>query len=202
VTKVHELVKRLTSDGYHMLIFGDPDHDEIRGIIGHGDSRRMAVIQGTSDLPRTLPNPCALISQTTQSLDAFEAVAGVLRSRVPEIAIHNTICKPTRQRQEAAIELARLCEFVYVVGSVTSANSKRLAEITGRISGRSMLIQHHSEVSAEQIGSSKVVGLTAGASTPDMLTAAVIRRVCEMFDVELVTAHSGFAGIAREVRKR
>jgi len=202
VTKVHELVERLIADDYQILVFGDPDHDEIRGIIGHGDSRRMTVIADASCLPDTIPDRCALISQTTQNLDEFDSLCGIVKRKFPGIEIHNTICKPTRQRQEAAIELARKCEFVYVVGSESSANSQRLAEITKGICGRSMLIDNRDRINAGQLEGISVVGLTAGASSPDSLTAAVIRKLCELFDVDLVTSHPELTKIPGEAQKR
>jgi 4-hydroxy-3-methylbut-2-enyl diphosphate reductase len=202
VTKVHELVEKLIADGYHILVFGDPDHDEIRGIFGHGDSRMMTLITGASDLPKTIPDRCALISQTTQNVDDFAKLSDVLRNRFPIIEIHETICNPTRQRQEAAIELARRCEFVYVVGSASSANSMRLKEITEGICGRSMLIENPDQISAAQLEGVSVVGLTAGASSPDSLIAAVIKRFCSLFDVDLVTSHPEFTRIATEAGKQ
>ncbi len=202
VTKVHELVGKLIDDGYHVLVFGDPDHDEIRGIFGHGDSRKMTLITSASDLPKTIPDRCALISQTTQNVDDFEKLSDTLRGKIHNIEIHKTICNPTRQRQEAAIELARRCEFVYVVGSASSANSMRLAEITEGICGRSMLIEGTDQISVKQLEDVDVVGLTAGASTPDQLIVAVIRRLCELFEVDLVTSNPEIARIAAEVGRQ
>jgi 4-hydroxy-3-methylbut-2-enyl diphosphate reductase len=202
VTKVHELVEKLIDDGYHILVFGDPDHDEIRGIFGHGDSRKMTLITSASDLPETIPYRCALISQTTQSVDDFEKLSGVLTSKFPNIEIQRTICNPTRQRQEAAIELARRCEFVYVVGSASSANSMRLTEITEGICGRSMLIESPDQIDTAQLEGASVVGLTAGASSPDSLIAAVIKRLCGLFDVDIVTSNSEFAIIQERAGKQ
>jgi len=202
VTKVHELVEKLTDDGYHILVCGDPDHDEIRGIFGHGDSLKMTLITNASDLPKTMPDRCALISQTTQNVDDFENLSDILRGEFPNIEIHNTICNPTRQRQEAAIELAQQCEFVYVVGSASSANSKRLAEIIEGIGSRSMLIQSPDQIGTAQLEGISVAGLTAGASSPDSLIAATIKRLCELFDVDLVTSNPEFAKIQEKAGKQ
>ena len=198
VTKVHQLVEKLIDDGYHIFVYGDPDHDEIRGIFGHGDSRKMTLIKSDSDLPETMPDRCALISQTTQNVDDFKNLSDTLRSRFPNIQIHNTICNPTRQRQAAAIELAQRCEFVYVIGSSSSANSKRLVEITGGICGRSMLIESPDQINTAQLEDVGTVGLTAGASSPDSLIAAAIKRLCELFDVDIVTSNPRFTRIATE----
>jgi 4-hydroxy-3-methylbut-2-enyl diphosphate reductase len=202
VTKVHELVEKLIENDYHILVFGDPDHDEIRGIFGHGDSRMMTLIENDSELPATIPDRCALISQTTQNVDDFEKLSDVLRSKFPNIEIHNTICNPTRQRQEAAIELARQCEFVYVVGSTSSANSMRLAEITESICGHSILIESPDQIRTAQLEGVSVIGLTAGASSPDSLIASVIKRLCELFDVDLITYNPEFARIREKSGKQ
>jgi 4-hydroxy-3-methylbut-2-enyl diphosphate reductase len=143
-----------------------------------------------------------LISQTTQNIDDFEKLSEVLKGKLPNIEIHETICIPTRQRQEAAIELARRCEFVYVVGSASSANSMRLAEITEGICGRSMLIESPDQISTAQLEGVSVVGLTAGASSPDSLIASVIKRLCGLFDVDLITSHPEFTRIASEAGRQ
>ncbi len=202
VAKVHVLVQELIGDGYHIIVFGDPNHDEIRGIIGHGDSRKMTVIKEASHLPEAIPDRCALIPQTTQNLEEFEMVCEVIKHRLPSIRIHNTICKPTRKRQQAAIETALQCELVYVIGSKTSANSRRLAEITERICGRSILIDNADQVSAEHFEGGNTIGLTAGASSPDSLIVEVIEKICTLFDVDLVASQPEFARIADETGKQ
>ncbi len=198
VIKVHRLVDSLIGDGYHILVFGDPNHDEVRGVIGHGSPDKMIVIKDLSDSPRSIPEKCALISQTTQDVDDFERLSGVLRRRFPGIQVRNTICKPTRKRQEAAAEIARKCEFVYVVGSSDSANSLRLADITRRICGRSMLVEDAGQLSSEQLEGMSVIGLTAGASSPDPLIRSIVRRLCELRDVDLIASNPVFARIAEE----
>ncbi len=199
VIKVHELVEKLTSQGYHILIFGDPNHTEVTGIIGYGNGSNTNVIRNTDDLPDTFPEPCALISQTTQNLDEFEKLSDFIRDRFPHVEIHNTICRPTRRRQQVAIDLAQRSDFIYVIGSPTSANSKRLVEITESVCGRSMLISAPDEIDTSQLTDVQTVGLTAGASSPDSLIVEVIRKLCSMFDVDLVTENERFAGVvARE----
>jgi 4-hydroxy-3-methylbut-2-enyl diphosphate reductase len=199
VVKVHRLVERLVGDGCHVIVFGDPDHDETRGIVGHANSRMITVISGLSDAPETIPGRCALISQTTQSVDDFEELSDGLSRRLPGVLVYNTICKPTMRRQKSAIALAHQCEFVYVVGSATSANSRRLISITREICGCSILVDSPNQVCREQLSGARVVGLTAGASSPDSLIAAVIRRLCRLFDTDLITAHQEFATIVDEV---
>lgn len=196
VIKVHELVAKLTLQGYHILIYGDPNHTEVTGIIGHGDGHNTTVISNGDVLPDTLREPCALISQTTQNLDEFEKLSNTIRQRFPHVEIHNTICRPTRRRQQVAIDLAQRSDFVYVVGSPKSANSKRLVEITGNICGRSMLISAPDEIDAGHLEDVQTIGLTAGASSPDSLIVDVIRKLYGMFDVDLVSENERFAGLA------
>jgi 4-hydroxy-3-methylbut-2-enyl diphosphate reductase len=199
---VHELVEHLTEDGYYIIVLGDPGHDEVIGIVGHGEADTMAVIKNTSDIPESCAGKPAFISQTTQDVDEFDRLSRILNRRFPGIRIHNTICKPTRRRQEAATELARQCQLVYVVGSPTSANTMRLADISERICGRSMLIEQADQVRTDQLEGVRMIGLTAGASSPDSLIQTIIARICELVDINIVTTNPEFAGIADEVRKK
>ena len=201
VIKVHRLVEKLLDDDYHIIVFGDRNHDEIKGFLGYDCGAGMTVIDDTSEVDSLseIPSRCALISQTTQNLDEFEKLCEKLKLRFPGIRVHNTICKPTRKRQEAAMKLASECKFVYVVGSPTSANSKRLVGIAHNGCGRAILVESPDQIKPEQLNGVNVVGLTAGASSPDSLIAAIINRLSDLFEVELITTHPKFKKKINEV---
>ncbi|UCD17426.1 MAG: 4-hydroxy-3-methylbut-2-enyl diphosphate reductase [Candidatus Zixiibacteriota bacterium] len=184
VIRIHKIVKKLAQEGYRVLHFGDPDHDETIGIVGRA-SQCVEVIPGIKAL-RALPEytgKLALTSQTTARSADFAAVEKVAKRRFPHIEIFNTICNATNQRQQAILELGPRADLILVVGSPSSANSKRLVKISRGICPEAYLINSPDDIQPEWFGGSRkteIVGLSAGASTPNFLIAGAIERLREM----------------------
>ncbi len=190
VAKIHDLVDRLASSGYFIYIFGDSDHAEVAGILGRCEEGRVAVIEGVESIPGAEPlassfSKVATISQTTQDVAEFERAAGVLKRSYPQLDIYSTVCRPTRRRQEAAIELAGFCELVLVVGSEQSANSNRLVSVIESCGSPARLVSDTGRVDEIELDDCKSVGLTAGASTPDSQIRDVIARLGELYEIHL-----------------
>ncbi len=194
VTLVHERAAKLRDEGYFIIVFGDKNHPEVRGILGHAGEDAVAVTR-FEDLPwqvrrddfrapRTAkpPKKVAILSQTTMDIHAFTAFVG----RVNEIAlpiggevfVHNTICKPTADRQLAVRGLADEVDLFVVVGGRKSANTRHLAEIGNELGVPSHHIQGPDDIDpawfTERV---RRVGLTAGASTPDDVIESVADRL-------------------------
>lgn len=197
VTLVHDQAARLRDQGYFIIVFGDRKHPEVRGIMGHAGENAFAttrfeelpwqIRRDDFNAPRTAkpPKKVAILSQTTMDIHAFTAFV----NRVNEIAlpiggevfVHNTICKPTSDRQLAVRSLARDADLIIVIGGKKSANTRHLAEISGELGVRNHHIQGPDDLDLDWFTADiKTVGVTAGASTPDDVIAAVAERLREI----------------------
>jgi len=185
VIRIHNIIHKLAENGYRILHYGDPDHDETIGIVGHAPGR-IHVIPGEDALDG-LGEPdgkLALTAQTTARVADFEKIEKIVREKFPRVEVFNTICNATNQRQTAIMDLAPQVDMMLVVGSSTSANSKRLAQISATICEASYLINTAEDIREEWFmehpGRDWVVGLSAGASTPDFLIDGAINHLKEM----------------------
>ncbi|MEW5923095.1 MAG: 4-hydroxy-3-methylbut-2-enyl diphosphate reductase [Candidatus Zixiibacteriota bacterium] len=185
VIRIHKIIQKLAEKGYRILHFGDPDHDETVGIIGHAPGR-VRVVTSLSDLDSidNIEGKLALTSQTTARAADFKEIEKLALRKFPQVEVFNTICNATNQRQVAVMDLAPQVDMMLVVGSSTSANSKRLAQISSAICASSHLINTADDIREEWFhgpdGDVAVVGLSAGASTPDFLIDGAITRLKEL----------------------
>lgn len=195
VLRIHRIIKRLADRGCFIIHFGDAEHDETVGIIGHVPDK-VAVISSVEDLDRVGPfrGRLALTSQTTAQVSDFARLEKEIRRRYPRVEVFNTICNATSQRQRAIMELAPQVDIMLIVGSQTSANSKRLLQISRNICPDSHLINAAREIRPEWFEyparSKETVGLTAGASTPDFLIQGVIERLRQIAGEPVEVIHS------------
>ena len=193
VIRIHKIIRKLARTGYQILHFGDSEHDETIGIVGHAPDR-VKVIADTSELEKieSVYNKVALTAQTTASIADFTEVENVARKKFPQIEVFNTICNATSQRQAAITKLAPTVDIMLVVGSKSSANSNRLVQISKAFCSRAYLIDSALEINPEWFEDENkqidIVGLSAGASTPDFLIEGVIEKLKEFSQsqVELV----------------
>lgn len=185
VTRIYDIVKKVVADGYHIIHFGDRNHDETIGVVGHAPEH-ITVVGNREELfalPGWKERKLALTVQTTSHQGEYEEMEKHAKEKFPHIEIFNTICNATTQRQGAVLDLAPKVDMVIVVGSKTSANSKRLAQISHDICGRGYLIDSVEDLQMEWFDAEhkiESVGVTAGASTPDFLVEAVIERLMEI----------------------
>lgn len=179
VIKVHELAKLLLHQGYQIVIFGDRDHMEVKGINGAIDGR--AIILGSVTEAKNFDwsrcKKVGLVSQTTQSIDDFDQLVRFIRERVDELKIFDTICESTRGRQEDIKKLARENEAVVVIGSKTSANTNRLYEAALRINKKTYFVQDKNDLKLDWFLDSKSIGISAGASTPKEVIKGVVKSL-------------------------
>ncbi len=180
VTKVHRMAAQLHAQGYQLLIVGDPGHTEVRGVMGAVEALG-GVITPISDPEAvrglTLSKKVGIVSQTTQRADAFAAIVAEVCKVAVDVRAINTICNATDELQEAAVRLAREVEVVLVIGGKKSANTRRLRQLCEEQGVPAYHIETADEIEESWLEGKEVIGLTAGASTPDWIIEAVARHL-------------------------
>lgn len=179
VSKIHSEVRELASEGRKVVIVGDHGHDEVVGIASQVPD--VVVVSGPEEaeaLPRM--RRCGVVSQSTQILDNVTAVLNVLYRKVVDLRFINTICFPTRLNQDEIRDLAANNDVVIIVGSFTSANTKRLTTIAASLNPRSHQVRSAPDLMPEWFEGASSVGVSAGASTPDETIHSVIARIREI----------------------
>ena len=177
----HRAVAALGRDGYHVVIVGQRDHIEVRGLTG--DLDRFDVVLDDADVLALEPRPrFGIVAQTTQPLERVRHVGDLIKRRFPgsEVRFFDTVCKPTKERQSAAIEMARRADVVIVVGGRSSNNTRELMKTCARYCGRVHQVESGADLQGEWFDGADVVGLTAGTSTPDAVIDAVEARIREV----------------------
>lgn len=185
VTKVHMEVKRHERKGRDIVLIGHEGHPEVEGTLGQFDGTDGASIylvespEDAAELDVKQSENLAYVTQTTLSMDDAGAVIEVLKQRFPAIMgpKRDDICYATQNRQDAVKNLARDCDVVLVVGSPNSSNSNRLREVAEREGARAYLIDNADEVQADWVKGAESVGVTAGASAPEVLVEEVVKRL-------------------------
>lgn len=176
VTKVHLEARKAAKDGYDVLLIGHEDHEEVEGTRGEAPER-TTVVDSPADVAALAPGDperVFVVTQTTLSVDDTRDVIDAIRARMPNAQIRNDICYATENRQEAVRAIARQAELVLVVGSENSSNSNRLREVAAAGGARAYRIDSVDEIRDEWLDGVTTIGLTAGASVPDVLLDRVI----------------------------
>jgi len=186
VTRSQQWAKRLADEGFAVIVFGDPGHKEVRGVLGWAGARGIA-IAGEADLdrlPQDLPSRIAVLSQTTQTEARFASFVRRLfetrMERISELRVINTLCNATTSQQAAAQELARQVDLMVVVGGSDSANTRHLAEVCREEDVETHHIETADEIDPAWLEGRRRVGVTAGASTPEFAVDEVVARLEEM----------------------
>lgn len=188
VKKVHMEVVRYSRDGMECVLIGHHGHPEVEGTMGQfdaGNGGAIYLVENEDDV-RSLqvsdPSRLAYVTQTTLSMDDTAKVISALRERFP--AIHgprkDDICYATQNRQDAVKQLASQCDLVLVVGSVNSSNSNRLRELAERSGAQAYLVDDADDVQPDWLAGKQAIGITAGASAPEILVQGVIGRLVEL----------------------
>ncbi|HBT95648.1 MAG TPA: 4-hydroxy-3-methylbut-2-enyl diphosphate reductase [Coriobacteriia bacterium] len=173
VSKAHQAARELRELGYSVMVVGERGHPEVEGIHAYAGSDAM-VVQDPGDLPEVLPSDkIGIVVQTTQAASVLDAIVEALRARGIEPEVRNTICFATKQRQQTAVELAERADVMVVVGGRNSGNTTRLAQLCREVCAQTHHIENASELNAEWFVDAELVGITAGASTPENQIIAV-----------------------------
>jgi 4-hydroxy-3-methylbut-2-enyl diphosphate reductase len=184
VRVAHRAVAALVRDGYHIVIVGQRDHVEVRGLTG--DLDRFDVVLEDEDVLALDEHPrIGVASQTTQSVEKVRHVVDLIRRRFPrsDVRFLDTVCKPTKERQSAAVEMARESDVVIVVGGRSSNNTRELVKTCARYCARVHHVQSDEDLRDDWFDGASVVGLTAGTSTPDDVIDRVEARIREVASV-------------------
>jgi 4-hydroxy-3-methylbut-2-enyl diphosphate reductase len=189
VSKVHRQAERLVEAGRHILFIGHAGHPEVIGTFGQVGEGQMSLIETVADaesVEAADPAALAYLTQTTLSVDDTAAIIAVLERRFPGIRgpKGEDICYATSNRQAAVKEIARRCEAVLVIGAGNSSNSVRLVEVAEREGARARLIGRAAEIELAWLAGVTSLGITAGASAPEILVREVVDFLRNHFEVE------------------
>lgn len=196
VSKVHRQAERLVEQNKHIIFIGHRGHPEVIGTFGQVPDGTMTLVETLDDvtaLTPTHPTSLAFLTQTTLSVDDTAAMVAALQKRFPSIQgpRGEDICYATSNRQAAVKAIAKRCDAMLVIGAPNSSNSQRLAELADRQGVPSRLIQRATEIDFAWLGNPTTVGLTAGASAPEILVREVVDMLATRFTIseeEITTA--------------
>jgi 4-hydroxy-3-methylbut-2-enyl diphosphate reductase len=184
VTKVHVETTRMAKQGFEIVLVGHEGHVEVEGTMGHA-ADRIQLVQTPEDVEKLQvrdPSQLGCVTQTTLSIDDTQEIMDALRERFKEIALprKDDICYATQNRQNAVKDLARDAELIIVVGAPTSSNSKRLVELGAKLGAQAHMVESADKIDPTWLKGVTCVGITAGASAPEVLVAQVVDRLREL----------------------
>ncbi|MBN1867726.1 4-hydroxy-3-methylbut-2-enyl diphosphate reductase [Candidatus Sumerlaeota bacterium] len=177
VIRIQRLIEQHVARGDAIVIIGDPGHAEVNGLLGYAAGRGH-VVSRDSDVENLsdLGNVC-VVSQSTQSSEVFDRLVALLQKRWPDLTVYRTICGSTDRRQKEAVEVARRADAMIVVGGRISANTVRLVELASATGTPTQHVETADEIDFAKLRAARVVGLTAGASTPAWIIEEVVDRL-------------------------
>jgi len=182
VLEIHVEVKKLESEGRRIIIIGDHGHDEVVGI---ASQVKDAIIVSSPEEAQALRKTkrAGVVSQSTQTIENVQEIINIIMTKVFDLRFVNTICYPTKRNQSQIKELANQCDVMIVIGSFTSANSKRLTALAKERNAHSFQVTCADEIDAVWFKDAETVGVSAGASTPDKIIDEVLTKIKEIGQV-------------------
>jgi 4-hydroxy-3-methylbut-2-enyl diphosphate reductase len=180
----HRSLAKLEREGFYPVIIGKRDHVEVRGLTGDLDA--FDVVLDEEDVARLGERPrFGVVAQTTQPIDRVRHLVRLIRERFPRSEVHfiDTVCQPTKQRQNAAIELAQKCDVVIVIGGAHSNNTHELVKTCSRFCAQVHHVQTADDLQIDWFADAQIIGITAGTSTPDSVINAVEQRLSQITPV-------------------
>ena len=184
VTRAQQWAKKLTDEGFGVIVFGDPEHKEVRGILGWANGKVVTMkteVELDAPLPDWMPSRVGVLSQTTETEGHFarfvQRLLTVHMDRISELRVINTLCNATTSQQAATAELAAEVDLMVVVGGRESANTRHLAEVSRERGVETYHVESAAEIEAAWLPGHERVGVAAGASTPDAVIDDVVARL-------------------------
>lgn len=176
VLEIHVEVKKLESEGRRIIIIGDHGHDEVVGI---ASQVKDAIIVSSPEEAQALRKTkrAGVVSQSTQTIENVQEIINIIMTKVFDLRFVNTICYPTKRNQSQIKELANQCDVMIVIGSFTSANSKRLTALAKERNAHSFQVTCSDEINPVWLKDAETVGVSAGASTPDKIIDEVLTKI-------------------------
>ena len=179
VIEIHDEIKKLEAEGRRTIIIGDHGHDEVVGIAAQVENPIILANVEEAKALRKMKK-AGVVSQSTQMIENVQEIINVLVEKVFDLRFVNTICFPTRRNHEQIKELATKCEVMIVIGSFTSANSKRLTQLALERNKRSYQLTNADDLEKSWFENCETVGISAGASTPDDIIRNVVEKIKEI----------------------
>jgi 4-hydroxy-3-methylbut-2-enyl diphosphate reductase len=179
VKEIHQIAKKYQKKGYKIIIVGDKKHDEVQGMVGQLDKNPLVLSPKAKIEKRMFRNlkKAAVISQSTQNIDEVKNIVYKIKRFIPHLEFIDTICKPTRQKQNEVKTIPYNNDLILVIGSKASANTKRLYQISKKINPRTYWIENDKKINPGWFKDVKSVGITAGASTPENIIHSVVNKL-------------------------
>jgi len=191
VSKVHREAENLNKKGYHILLIGHLNHPEVIGTMGQLHNGAIDLIENVQDVEKYMPKnekQLAFITQTTLSVDDTKNIVNALRKKFPMIKepTKEDICYATTNRQAAVKKIAKQCDMFFIIGSKNSSNSVRLVEVAQQSGCKNAeLIYNENEIPIDKINNCKTIGISSGASAPEVLVENFIKKIKNTFDVKI-----------------
>lgn len=177
VTKPQQICEKMSDEGYDVVIFGDENHPEVRGVQSYAKNGAHVVLSVEELENIRLHNKIAVVSQTTRKIEEFSKIVCYLTSKYKEVRVFNTICNATFENQDAAKELAKDADVMVIIGGKNSSNTKQLLTISKDFCKDSFLVENENELQEEWFENKNLCGITAGASTPDWIIDKIIGKI-------------------------
>lgn len=177
VTKPQQICEKMSKEGYDIVIFGDENHPEIKGVKSYAVGKVFVVLDESELAGVKFAQKVAVISQTTRKVEKFMQIVNFLMLRVKEVRVFNTICNATFENQEAVKNLAAKADAMVIVGGKNSSNTKQLYLISKSACEDSYLVENESELERAWFEGKNLCGVSAGASTPDWIIQKVVGRL-------------------------
>ena len=191
VSKVHREAENMYKSGYHIILIGHKGHPEVIGTMGQIPENGITLVETIEDVKKIIfkkDEKLSFITQTTLSVDDTKEIIECLKKKFPQInePKKEDICYATTNRQAAVKKIAKLCDMFFVIGSRNSSNSKRLVEVANKAGcNESELIHSESEIPLEKIGKCKTIGISSGASAPEIIVQDFIGKIKEKYEVQI-----------------
>ena len=191
VSKVHREAENMHKNGYHIILIGHKGHPEVIGTMGQIPVDGITLVETIKDVEKIVfkkDEKLAFITQTTLSVDDTKEIIECLKKKFPQInePKKEDICYATTNRQAAVKKIAKLCDMFFVIGSRNSSNSKRLVEVASKAGcNQSELIHSESDIPLDKIGKCKTIGISSGASAPEIIVQDFISKIKEKYEVQI-----------------
>ena len=184
VTKPQEIVKEMSENGYDVVIFGDINHPEVKGVKSYSTNQnRTFVVLDIEELKNIkLHEKIAIVAQTTRKVSEFLKLVNYLVTNYKEVRVFNTICNATFENQDAVRELAKKADVMVIIGGKNSSNTKQLYLISKQFCNDSYLIENEDELNKSWFKNKNLCGVSAGASTPEWLIQNIIKKIKQIKD--------------------
>jgi 4-hydroxy-3-methylbut-2-enyl diphosphate reductase len=180
VKKPQEIVEKMSKEGYDIVIFGDKNHPEIKGVMSYSVHDRVFVVLNEDELKKyRLKDKIATVAQTTRKIENYLNIVDYLVKKYKEVRVFNTICNATFENQDAVRELSKEADIMIIIGGKNSSNTKQLYNIA-KENAESYLVESEDELKKEWFINKQICGVSAGASTPEWLVERIISKIKDL----------------------